>query len=110
MRKGPFLLAALLLAPVSPGRARDILENWEPGETIRSSTTLSVGYRNDTLGLNSSGSGGSSDALSELRWKDLQIYQVRLTSRTLVERSFYMRTYITRGWIESGRHSNSRYS
>jgi hypothetical protein len=84
---------------------------------VRGDIAGAFGYRVDTVDWNIAGdnSGHDPNILSELSWRDLQIYQVGLTGRAeSVHSSFapfspYLRGAVSYGWIVSGKNQDSDY-
>ncbi len=88
--------------------------NWETRFTFES------GYRIDNIDWNIGGNYTSTwdggpvetrfiDILSELTWKDLEIYQVVLSNRTIVMDHLYFRGSLGYGEIFDGRNRDSDY-
>ncbi|MEK6791658.1 MAG: TonB-dependent receptor [Deltaproteobacteria bacterium] len=73
--------------------------------------TLGAGYRHDTLDWNIAGdtSGANPNILSELTWKDIESYQVKLTGKANIKDIVYLRGYANYGWIYSGENQDSDY-
>ena len=69
-------------------------------------------YRTDALDWNIAGNSDGTDPniLSELTWKDLNIYELSLGFSTLVKRAVYFRAYMNYGRINSGENQDSDYS
>ncbi len=87
---------------------------WLPG-TVDYGLSLdlyfTVGRRLDQLDWNIAGNsdGENPNILSELKWKDLEIFQTKLCSRADIQELFYIRTYLSKGRILSGQNQDSDY-
>lgn len=73
---------------------------------------LGNGYRVDELDWNIAGNlnGTGPNILSELTWRDIESYQVKLGGRSLVNEVFYVRGSMALGWILSGENQDSDYN
>jgi hypothetical protein len=73
---------------------------------------LATGYRVDQLDWNIAGylGGDYFNVLSELTWKDLEIYQIQLSNQTLINKSIYLRASIGKGEIVNGKNQDSDYN
>ncbi len=73
---------------------------------------LDVGYRHDNLDWNigSEFYGQYVNVLSELTWKDLEIYQARLGGELLTDQHIYLRGYGGYGGIFAGSNQDSDYA
>ena len=76
-----------------------------------SEVSLSAGYRTDDLDWNiaASPSGGSPNILSELTWRDLEIFQLGLEARVVVHQLFIIKGMVKRGFINNGKNQDSDY-
>lgn len=72
---------------------------------------FSNGYRVDDIDWNIAGNifGTNPNILSELTWKDLEIYQIEAAGRIKIGRYLYMRTSLGYGWIFDGKNRDSDY-
>ena len=87
---------------------------WLPG-TVDYGLSLdfyfTFGRRLDQLDWNIAGNsnGENPNILSELQWNDLEIFQTKLCSRAEVPDIFYVRAYLSKGRILSGKNQDSDY-
>jgi hypothetical protein len=74
--------------------------------------SLAAGYRVDQLDWNIAGylDGDYWNVLSELTWKDLEIYQVELSNKTVISKNIYLRGAISKGEIFNGQNQDSDYN
>lgn len=84
----------------------------DSGAADFSDVAVSAGYRTDNIDWNIAGntSGTNPNILSELKWKDIDVYTLRLTGRTVIEDTFYLRAYADYGWITGGTNQDSDYN
>jgi len=73
---------------------------------------FSVGYRVDELDWNIAGdiNGNNPNVLSELTWSDLEIFQIKLSNKTIVRDLFYLRGSFDYGWVFRGSNQDSDYA
>lgn len=73
--------------------------------------SLGAGYRHDDLDWNIAGdtSGANPNVLSELTWRDIESYQVKLTGKAKIKDIVYLRGMANYGWIHSGENQDSDY-
>lgn len=73
---------------------------------------ISTGYRVDDLDWNIAGdiTGNNPNILSELTWSDLEIFQIKLSNKTIFRDLFYLRGSFDYGWILSGSNQDSDYA
>lgn len=79
---------------------------------------LGSGYRRGELSWNIAGNsdGGNPDVLSELEWKDLDVFQTRAEGLLLLGRTgapnlwFYLKGSVAYGWILEGNNRDSDYA
>jgi hypothetical protein len=73
---------------------------------------LITGYRVDDLDWNIAGnaSGANPNIVSELTWRDLESYQLKLGGKGTINRIFYMRGSAAFGWVLSGEVQDSDYN
>lgn len=78
---------------------------------LESELVLSAGYRVDDFDWNIAGDtdGKNPNVLSELTWDDLEIYQLELYNKTIVQEVFYLRGSLSYGWIKDGDSQDSDY-
>ena len=76
----------------------------------RKGITLDAGYRRDNLDWNIAGSNNSPNVLSELTWRDLNIFQVRGELAGANVEHVYFRTTFDYGWVVSGENQDSDYA
>jgi hypothetical protein len=81
------------------------------GAEIRSIFELNNSYRVDRLDWNIAGNsaGTNPNVLSELTWKELEIYQITGGIRVSINDGFYMRGSLGYGWIYSGTNQDSDF-
>jgi len=81
------------------------------GAEIKSAIELSNGYRVDQLDWNIAGNlaGTNPNVLSELTWRDIEIYQVNLGLKALINEGFYVRGALGYGWIFDGSNQDSDF-
>ncbi|MBI5969863.1 MAG: TonB-dependent receptor [Deltaproteobacteria bacterium] len=74
--------------------------------------TLTVGKRTDNLDWNIAGnlSGTNPNVLSELKWKDLSIFQIKAAGRGTIKEVFFLRGAFGIGFIYDGKNQDSDYS
>jgi hypothetical protein len=79
---------------------------------IKTAFSLTSGYRIDELDWNIAGNlaGRAPNILSELTWEDLQIFQVKLTNRTVIKEYVLIKSYFNYGWISDGSNQDSDYA
>lgn len=72
---------------------------------------LGSGYRLDALDWNISGhvSGCCPNVLSELKWSDIAIYEIKGSARAIIEEALYFRGFIGYGFIHNGDNRDSDY-
>ena len=72
---------------------------------------LSAGYRTDSLSWSIAGdnNGHYVNILSELKWSDLTIYQLKLSNRTVIQERFLLRGHLDFGVVRSGSNRDSDY-
>lgn len=77
---------------------------------------LGSGYRKGELSWNIAGSSGDPDVLSELEWKDLDVFQTRAEGLLLLGKTgapnlwFYLKGSVAYGWILDGKNRDSDYA
>ena len=73
---------------------------------------LITGYRVDDLDWNIAGnaSGTSPNIVSELTWRDLESFQLKLGGKGTINRVFYLRGSAAFGWVLSGEVQDSDYN
>ncbi len=81
------------------------------GAEIKSAIELSNGYRVDQLDWNIAGNlaGTNPNVLSELTWRDIEIYQVNIGLKALINEGFYVRGSLGYGWIFDGSNQDSDF-
>ncbi|MEE9543231.1 MAG: hypothetical protein V3V95_05565 [Thermodesulfobacteriota bacterium] len=78
----------------------------EPGPEL----ALTAGLRTDNFDWSISDSDGDPNILSELTWSDLRIYQIKASTRLVMNGPFYMRGHLGYGWIWDGDNQDSDYN
>ncbi|MGD9211175.1 MAG: hypothetical protein PVI90_10385 [Desulfobacteraceae bacterium] len=81
-------------------------------QNINLNFTLNSGYRIDQLDWSIAGNLGNDyrNVLSELIWKDLEIFQIQFSNRTIIKDSIHFRANVTEGWIHSGSNKDTDYN
>jgi hypothetical protein len=79
---------------------------------IYTNTSLSAGYRIDTLDWSIAGdtTGNNPNVLSELTWDSLNILQIGIESDISIGQKVYMRGNLSGGYIYSGEVRDSDYA
>jgi hypothetical protein len=83
-------------------------DSLERNAAFETSFKLDAGYRNDYLRWSIRGN-NEVNILSELTFKDLQIYQIGLSGAFITSQNIYMRGDIKYGWILSGQAHDFDY-
>jgi len=85
-------------------------------EAVDSNLEIGVGYRHDSFKWTTSASGGSSASgvepvgiRSELKWKNLRIWQIEARGNYVTCDNIYLRAYGDYGWITHGRNTDIDY-
>jgi len=107
-----FLVCAAPVHSETPGSAVDgtavanVDANW-----LVSTLTLSGGYRTDQLRWDVAGDrqGRNPNVRSELTWSDVEIYQLKLTGRTVIKDRIYLRCILDYGTVVDGDNQDSDY-
>ena len=103
---------------MSAGVQMESRENPSPSKDAKPSSasleigfTISNGYRRDDLNWNIAGNtdGSNPNILSELTWRDIEIYQIKLSHSILWPRIVYFRAALDYGWIMDGKNQDSDY-
>lgn len=78
---------------------------------LEASLDFSTGYRMDKLDWNiaSDTVGGTPNILSELTWKDLNIYQVKTSAKLIFDKKLRIEGSYGYGWIYDGENQDSDY-
>lgn len=92
-------------APVATAAER------KPPAGLESTFVLRNSYRRDDLKWNIAGDrhGRNPNILSELKWEDLEIYQLQLQYSALAPRIVYLKASVDYGWIFDGDNRDSDY-
>jgi hypothetical protein len=93
------LLAAVMAAPVCAAAGME-----------QKGVTLEAGFRRDNLDWNIAGSNNSPNVLSELTWRDLNIFQVKGELAGSNVDKYYFRASFDHGWVLSGENQDSDYA
>ena len=74
--------------------------------------TVTGGYRRDDLNWNIAGdiNGNNPNIISELTWKDLESWQLKLQGRLIWPNLVALKGALTYGWLFDGRNQDSDYS
>ncbi len=104
-----FLIAGFGL-PLDTVASQKLVEH--KGRQLEGELEAGIGYRHDNLDWNIAGnsSGTNPNVLSELEWSDLEIIQIKLQARAVVNRRFYLRALVDYGWIYDGQNRDSDYA
>lgn len=106
------------LSASSTSMPQETVQARSPSQETKSSSSpieiefiLSNGYRRDDLDWNIAGNknGSNPNILSELKWDDIEIYQVKLQNRILWPKIVYLRAALDYGWIFDGKNQDSDY-
>ena len=73
------------------------------------SVDVKNGYRVDNLVWSIQGTDGIPNIISELQFKDIEIYQLGLEARVILSNNIYVRSNIDYGWILDGKDQDSDY-
>ncbi len=79
---------------------------------LKAEFLLGMGYRVDEYDWNIAGNttlGNYVNVLSELTWKKIKIYQIKLRNRTSLKNVFHLRGSLGSGWIFAGENQDSDY-
>jgi len=78
----------------------------------RAALTITVGERTDNLDWNIAGNTGGSNpnVLSELKWKDLSIFQFKAAGNGTIKDVFFLRGAFDMGFIYAGENQDSDYA
>jgi hypothetical protein len=81
-------------------------------QIIDLSFSLKGGYRVDQLDWSIAGYLGDDyfNILSELIWKDIEIFQVQFDNEILIKDTFYLRGDLKKGWIYNGANQDTDYN
>lgn len=91
--------------------AAQALENTDQS-IITAKLDFFTGYRQDRLDWTIAGNlnGENPNILSELAWKDLQIYQIKTNGSVIIDKQFRLEGYYGYGWINDGKNQDSDYA
>lgn len=81
-----------------------------PAADAESTLALSLGKRVDSLDWNISGGSGGPNILSELEWRDLDIFQFRAELQRTNQKGLTFRGLVDYGWVQDGVNQDSDYS
>jgi hypothetical protein len=79
-------------------------------EDEQSSASLSLGYRLDALDWNIGGGSTDPNILSELKWQDMDIVQLKGELTGTNATGIYFRGYADYGWVQDGLSQDSDYA
>jgi len=81
------------------------------GSWFQTEFLLSTGYRVDDLDWNIAGdiNGNNPNILSELEWKGLESFQLKIANKTVFNQLFLLRGSLAYGWIFDGKNQDSDY-
>jgi hypothetical protein len=76
------------------------------------SFSLKGGYRIDQLDWSMAGYLREDyiNVLSELIWKDIEIFQIQLNNKTIIKDTYYFRGNLSKGWIYKGSNQDTDYN
>jgi hypothetical protein len=79
---------------------------------LADTTDFSAGSRTDNLNWNIAGNlqGTTPNVLSELKWTDLKIFELKLHNRHDLNDKSFLDTSLGYGWIRSGKNQDSDYN
>lgn len=82
------------------------------GNVVYAKTTydLSAGDRKDEVNWNYANDTNTPNVLSELKWTDLKIYEVRLNGKSDINDKSFIEGSVGYGWIHSGHNQDSDYA
>ncbi len=94
-------------APAKPAEKTAPMKRGERG-----SFAVTLGQRTDNLDWNIAGnlSGTNPNILSELEWKDLSIFQLKVAGNGTIKETFFLRGAFDMGFIYAGENQDSDYS
>jgi len=95
-RKWLFLASALLALPAAASEQKGV--------------TLDAGFRRDNLDWSIAGNNNSPNVISELTWRDLNIFQVKGELAGSNVDKYYFRASFDHGWVLSGENQDSDYA
>jgi len=78
--------------------------------TEQSGGSLSLGYREDSLDWNIGGGSDGPNVLSELEWKNMDIFQLRGELSGSNDEDIYFRGQASYGWVWDGQNRDSDYA
>ncbi|MFH1359833.1 MAG: hypothetical protein ABIJ41_02215 [Candidatus Omnitrophota bacterium] len=93
-------------------RAYDVAIKETPSKAFETNLNVSSGYRMDDFNWNIAGdsAGANPNVLSELKWKDLDLYQVKATGDLVFFDHFVLEGSGAYSWILNGKNKNSGYA
>ncbi|MEA3438104.1 MAG: hypothetical protein U9R43_16695 [Thermodesulfobacteriota bacterium] len=88
-----------------------IVRGKKAGSWFQTEFLLSTGYRVDDLDWNIAGdiNGYNPNILSELEWKGLESFQLKIANKTVFNQLFLLRGSLAYGWIFDGENQDSDY-
>jgi hypothetical protein len=101
-----------VMAEKDPGETDpSIVRAKKAGSWFQTEFLLSTGYRVDDLDWNIAGdiNGNNPNILSELEWKGLESFQLKIANKTVFNQLFLLRGSLTYGWIFDGENQDSDY-
>jgi len=126
MKKNLILISVIILSffTVFPATAQEKINqstflNQNAGQSpenaeqnvLKTDFDLFTGYRLDKLDWSIAGdsNGENPNILSELIWKNLQIYQIKANGNLIIDKRFRVEGYYGYGWINDGDNQDSDY-
>jgi len=97
--------------PADPPHTISAVHEWIHRSGAVLDLGIAGGYREDRLDWNIAGNsnGQRPNVLSELKWRDIEIGQVKLQSKFTLPRRFHFRGSFGTGWIANGDNRDSDY-
>lgn len=97
--------------PADPPQTTSVVHEWVHRSGAVLDLGIAGGYREDRLDWNIAGDsrGQNPNVLSELKWRNLEIGQVKLQSKFTLPRWFHFRGSAGYGWIANGDNRDADY-
>ena len=89
-----------------------IVRTKKAGSWFQTEFLLSTGYRVDDLDWNIAGdiNGNNPNIISELTWKDLESFQLKMAGKTTFQQLLMLRGSLAYSWIFDGENQDSDYA
>ena len=97
--------------PQGPSRPTSAVHAWVNRSGAAFDVGVAGGYREDRLDWNIAGDsdGRNPNVLSELKWRNIEIGQVKLSSKFTLPRVLHLRGSVGYGWVAGGDNRDSDY-